>query len=232
MGSATSTLLRAALARFVRLWTGAPPAKILILGLDACGKTTLLYRIKRGADDTSEIATIATIGFNAEEIAFEDRVRFMAWDLGGSCPPLWHYYYEHTDAIVFVVDSVDRERLSEAIAVLHRVFRGNEALRKDTPLLVFANKQDRDGCMTLDAIRAALFASVSANSSSSSSSSEADDGDADDGTCTFARPWTLLPLVATTGSGIDAGLAWLADHVQHQQQQRPRRSPSRNSHRT
>lgn len=40
-------------------------------------------------------------------------IKFQVWDLGGqtSIRPYWRCYYPNTDAVIFVVDSCDKERL-------------------------------------------------------------------------------------------------------------------------
>ena len=79
-------------------------ASILILGLDASGKTTLLYRFKTNETD----ATVPTIGFNVEEIKYGN-LSFTCFDIGGQdkIRKLWHNYYKGADAVVVVVDSYD-----------------------------------------------------------------------------------------------------------------------------
>jgi ADP-ribosylation factor protein 1 len=64
------------------------------------------------------------------------------WDVGGQdkIRPLWRHYFQNTQAIIFVVDSNDRERCSEAREELQRML--NEDELRDALLLVFANKQD------------------------------------------------------------------------------------------
>ena len=52
--------------------------KILILGLDGAGKTTIMYKLK--FDET--VASVPTIGFNVEEIKYKN-LKFMCWDIGG-----------------------------------------------------------------------------------------------------------------------------------------------------
>ena len=41
-------------------------------------------------------------------------LKFQVWDLGGqsSIRPYWRCYYTNTDAIIYVVDSMDRDRMS------------------------------------------------------------------------------------------------------------------------
>lgn len=114
--------------------------RILILGLDNAGKTTLLYRLKIG----EVVTTIPTIGFNVESVTYKN-LNFNVWDLGGqtSIRPYWRCYYSNTAAVVFVVDSTDIERLGTAAEELSAML-GEEELR-DAALLVFANKQDQPG---------------------------------------------------------------------------------------
>jgi small GTP-binding protein domain len=60
--------------RFTRL----RDARIIILGLDAAGKTTLLYKLKLG----EIVTTIPTIGFNVERVEYKN-INFTVWDVGG-----------------------------------------------------------------------------------------------------------------------------------------------------
>lgn len=100
---------------FKKLFPPTETGCILMLGLDASGKTTLLYRLKLG----EVITTIPTIGFNVEEVVLptsSGQLKVLAWDVGGcgSIAPFWKHYLQNTTGIIFVVDSCDRDRLSEA----------------------------------------------------------------------------------------------------------------------
>jgi small GTP-binding protein len=79
-------------------------SKILMLGLDSAGKTTILYSLKLGKVTN----TIPTIGFNVEELHYE-KINFIVWDVGGQhkLRNLWAHYYENTNGLIFVVDSSD-----------------------------------------------------------------------------------------------------------------------------
>ena len=89
----------------------APEARVLIRGLDASGKTTLLYKLKLG----KVVTTIPTIGFNVETVR-HGSLDLTLWDLGGAdkMRPLWQHYYDGTAAVIYVVDSTKRERFPEA----------------------------------------------------------------------------------------------------------------------
>lgn len=59
--------------------------------------------------------------------------------------PLWRHYYQDTRAVILVVDSNDRERISECKDELWRLL--NEEALKDAIILVMANKQDLPNAM-------------------------------------------------------------------------------------
>ena len=84
--------------------------RCLSIGLDASGKTTILYKLKLG----EVVTTIPTIGFNVETVAHNDAELTM-WDVGGcdKIRPLWRHYYQNTQALVFIVDSRDLDRFGK-----------------------------------------------------------------------------------------------------------------------
>merc|ERR1711967_205123 len=117
--------------------------RILMVGLDAAGKTTILYKLKLG----EVVTTIPTIGFNVETVEYKN-ISFTVWDVGGQdkIRPLWRHYYQNTQGLIFVVDSNDRDRIEDAREELTKML--NEDEMKDAVLLVFANKQDLPNAMT------------------------------------------------------------------------------------
>ena len=99
--------------------------------------SAILYKLKLNSD----VTTIPTVGFNVETVTYKN-VKFNVWDVGGQdkIRPLWRHYFSGTQGLIFVVDSCDKARMSEARAELHRIILDREM--KDALLLVFANKQD------------------------------------------------------------------------------------------
>ena len=124
---------------------GLQPVHVVMLGLDSAGKSTVLYRLKFD----QYVNTVPTVGFNCEKIkgttGKAKGVSFLIWDVGGQdkVRPLWKSYTRNTDGIVFVVDSVDTERMEEARVELLRTARCPE--NTGVPILVVANKQDLPG---------------------------------------------------------------------------------------
>ncbi|RLN56864.1 hypothetical protein BBJ28_00008749 [Nothophytophthora sp. Chile5] len=183
MGNLVSQYVHFALDKMANYWT--KPSRILLLGLDGAGKTTLLYNMKLG----EAVTTIPTIGFNVETFRYKN-IEFTAWDIGGQSKlrPLWRFYYEGADAVIFVIDSADRFRIDEAASELHRVFE-DDALR-DCKLLVLANKQDHPDCMGIDELREKLdLQRVTRNASH------------------------ITKTIAVSGLGIDEGMTWLSKAV-------------------
>ncbi|XP_053115056.1 uncharacterized protein LOC128328889 [Hemicordylus capensis] len=116
-------------------------ARILLLGLDAAGKTTLLYKLKLNETPM----TIPTLGFNVETIQPINNVTFTMWDVGGQdrIRALWKYYHANTDGLVFVVDSADSSRFEEARFELEALLDADDLRR--VPVVLLANKQDLPG---------------------------------------------------------------------------------------
>lgn len=133
---------------------GSKEMRLLMLGLDAAGKTStpplpvphhrplttraaILYKLKLEGD----VTTIPTVGFNVETVTYKN-TKFNVWDVGGQdkIRPLWRHYFSGTQGLIFVVDSNDEARMDEASRELERIIQDREM--KDALLLVFANKQD------------------------------------------------------------------------------------------
>merc|ERR1719313_191104 len=119
---------------FSNIWkrmVGTREMRILMVGLDAAGKTTILYKLKLG----EVVNTIPTIAFNVWDVGGQDKIRL-----------LWRHYYTNTQGLIYVVDSNDRDRIEENREELHKMLAEEEL--KDAVLLVFANKQDLPGALT------------------------------------------------------------------------------------
>ncbi|CAF1371813.1 unnamed protein product [Didymodactylos carnosus] len=115
-----------------------------MLGLDAAGKTTILYKIKLNEN----LQTIPTIGFNVETVQPCRGVSFTVWDVGGQdkIRQLWKHYYQGTEGLIYVVDSNDRERIAESKSELHEILKSPEMTH--VPIVVIANKQDLKDAMS------------------------------------------------------------------------------------
>ncbi|KAK6009190.1 ADP-ribosylation factor family protein [Ostertagia ostertagi] len=159
--------------------------RILMVGLDAAGKTTILYKLKLG----EIVTTIPTIGFNVETVEYKN-ISFTVWDVGGQdkIRPLWRHYFQNTQGLIFVVDSNDRERIEESREELHKML--NEDELRDATLLVFANKQDLPNAMSA----AELTDKLGLHNLRS-------------------RQWYIQATCATQGHGLYEGLDWLSNQL-------------------
>jgi ADP-ribosylation factor 1/2 len=163
-------------------WFGKKELRILMVGLDAAGKTTILYKLKLG----EVVTTIPTIGFNVETVEYK-KISFTVWDVGGQdkIRPLWRHYYQNTHGLIFVVDSNDRDRIENAKEELQRML--NEEELRDAVVLVFANKQDLPNAMSVSEITDKLGLQAMRH-----------------------RQWFVQSTCATTGDGLYEGLDWLS----------------------
>jgi ADP-ribosylation factor-like protein 1 len=209
---------------FARLF-GRKEVRILILGLDNAGKTTILCEYRRARHSIASeplpqtpflstspsslafrlrapcgdrfpsdrlqvdepVTTVPTIGFNVETLQYKN-IKFQVWDLGGqsSIRPYWRCYFPNTDAIIFVVDSTDIERLETAKAELFAML-GEEDL-KDAILLIMANKQDMKGALTSAQLSEAMGLAAIRN-----------------------RQWSIQETSATQGRGLFEGFDLLVE---------------------
>ncbi|KAF7101527.1 hypothetical protein CFC21_102841 [Triticum aestivum] len=187
---------------FTRLFSsvfGNREARILVLGLDNAGKTTILYRLQMG----EVVSTIPTIGFNVETVQYNN-IKFQVWDLGGQTSiryilyskypypksvimmPYWRCYFPNTQAIIYVVDSSDTDRLVTAKEEFHSILEEDEL--KGAVVLVYANKQDLPGALD----DAAITESLELHKIKS-------------------RQWAIFKTSAIKGEGLFEGLNWLSN---------------------
>ncbi|XP_052781493.1 ADP-ribosylation factor 4 [Mya arenaria] len=169
---------------FNRLF-GKKAMRILMVGLDAAGKTTILYKLKLG----EIVTTIPTIGFNVETVDYKN-ISFTVWDVGGQdkIRPLWRHYFQNTQGLIFVVDSNDAERVDEAKDELSKMLSEDEL--RDAALLVFANKQDLPNAMPTSTLVDRLGLNSMRN-----------------------KTWHIQATCATQGNGLYEGLDWLSEEL-------------------
>lgn len=168
-------------------WRRKAPMRILMLGLDSAGKTTILYRLHLG----EVISTIPTIGFNVETVEYKN-IQLQVWDLGGqsSIRPYWRCYYADTAAIIYVVDASDHARLPTARAELLAMLSEEELA--NCKLLVFANKQDLENAMDEAQVGKAIGLDELRD-----------------------RQWSIWRCCAKDGTGLQEGLDWLVDALRN-----------------
>eukprot|EP00794_Sanderia_malayensis_P009079 gene9079-10048_t len=123
---------------------GNQEVRILMVGLDNAGKTTILYQLRLH----EVISTVPTIGFNVETVVYKN-ISFTVWDIGGQdkIRNLWRVYLKGSQGLIFVIDSSDKQRLEEAKSELKRLLEEEDL--QGAHVLVFANKQDVVGAATV-----------------------------------------------------------------------------------
>jgi len=158
-----------------------------MVGLDAAGKTTILYKLKLG----EIVTTIPTIGFNVETVEYKN-ISFTVWDVGGQdkIRPLWRHYFQNTQGLIFVIDSNDKDRISDGRDELMRMLAEDEL--RDAALLVFVNKQDLPNAMNAAVVTEKLGLTSLTN-----------------------REWYVQATCATTGDGLYEGLDWLSNKLKN-----------------
>jgi len=159
--------------------------RILMLGLDNAGKTTILKKFN--GEDITEIAP--TLGFNIKTLEHRG-FQLNIWDVGGqkSLRSYWRNYFESTDGLIWVVDSADRRRIDDCKKELHGLLKEERLL--GATLLVFANKQDLPGALSMEEIKQMLeLESIT------------------------THHWQIVSCSAVTGENLLKGMDWLIDDI-------------------
>ncbi|GAB5591199.1 ADP-ribosylation factor-like protein 2 [Umbelopsis nana] len=159
--------------------------RILMLGLDNAGKTTILKRINGEPIDTIS----PTLGFNIKTLE-HGPYKLNIWDVGGqkSIRSYWRNYFEQTDALVWVVDSADRLRIDDCRQELAQLLQ-EERLAGAT-LLVFANKQDIPSALTDVQLKEALNLDA-----------------------IKSHHWNIQACSAVTGENLLTGMDWVVGDI-------------------
>tara|TARA_A100001015_G_scaffold156625_1_gene173860 strand:- start:1391 stop:1951 length:561 start_codon:yes stop_codon:yes gene_type:complete len=161
--------------------------RILILGLDNAGKTTVMKKIS--GEDVESIDP--TVGFNIKSLEYMGYTLNM-WDVGGqkSIRAYWRNYFEQTDGIIWVIDSVDRWRLEECRLQLRDIL--SQEKLAGASLLILANKQDLGGALSYEEISKLL-------------------GLGDDDIA--GRHFSIFGCSAKTGQGLEPGFQWVVNDI-------------------
>jgi small GTP-binding protein len=163
-------------------------SRILFLGLDAAGKTTILDKLLKLGE---VITTIPTIGCWVETVDFNN-VRLTAWDFSSRNynRVLWKNYVEGISGLIIVVDSKDNLRIPEIREefVESAKMYPSSLLKRDLPILVLANKQDLPGCLSAEEVKKVLDL---------------------ESVLVEGQPLYVQGCVAVTGEGLREGLEWL-----------------------
>merc|ERR1711862_1006754 len=160
-------------------------ARLLMLGLDNAGKTTVLK--KMASEDISQIQP--TQGFNVKSV-IHDGFSLNVWDIGGqkTIRQYWNHYFAASDALIYVIDSSDTRRLEESSQELKELLSNNSL--QGIPLLVFANKQDPQGAVSAEEITKCMMLT----------------GISD-------RTWFIQACSAMSGEGLQEGMEWLVNNT-------------------
>ena len=126
-----------------------PQLKVVVAGLDFAGKTSLINRLINDHNYNDIINLEPTIGANVEEYESE-RLDLVLWDLGGQKDHINEYldfperFFIQTDVLIYVFDSQDDIRYTEAINYLNDIVNIFSFLDEKPYIVILLNKVDDD----------------------------------------------------------------------------------------
>ena len=173
---------------------GRGEARVLVIGLDNSGKTTLIHHLKTdsGGGGGAGLEVTPTVGFQVEEFR-KKNINFTVYDMSGQgrYRNLWEHYYTDCQAIIYVLDSTDRLRMCVAKEELQLLLDHANIRAKRCPLLFFANKMDVAGAMSPEECMVELELDKIRD-----------------------KPWHISPSNAVSGTGVAEGIEWLCENIQ------------------
>lgn len=189
---------------FYKELTYVPERRIVMLGVDSAGKSSILewIRLMPSTMNTTWPPSntpppnlekmMPTVGLNVFNLRLRNET-LLIWDLGGAkkLRPIWDPYVAQAEAVIWVVDASDATRLHESAQCLRTIMEKPHLT--NSPLLVFANKQDVHG--TLDAVKTSLALDLLSDAEK--------------------RAQCVQPTSAITGRGIRDGIEWIAERLRN-----------------
>lgn len=172
-------------------WLGMKKKEInvLCIGLDNSGKTTIINKLKPEKAQAQDI--VPTVGFTVEKFMSQS-LNFTVFDMSGQgrYRNLWEHYYKTAQAVIFVLDSSDRLRMVVAKEELDILLNHSEIVSRKVPILVFANKQDIKGALSVIQCTQMMGLESIRN-----------------------KPWHICASDALLGEGLSEGVDWLTDQI-------------------
>jgi len=185
------------LLRSLGLW--GKTGKVLLLGCDNAGKTTLLHLLK-----TEKIGIFVPTRNPTSEVIRIANLTITAHDLGGhkAARRLWASYFPDASAIVYMIDVADKKRIEETREELNKIVMDQRLA--GVPVLVLGNKVDKkESALSEEQLKYALGLEGACTGKDGRPKSEIN-----------ARPLEIFMCSVTSRFGFADGFKWLANYFE------------------
>jgi len=171
---------------------------LVFVGLDNAGKTTLL-----GILSTGHLRQAAPTQYPTCEELVINKIKLSCHDVGGHLEArrIWRDYFPSVNAIVFLVDATDQERLEEAKLELNGIL--TNPMVSDRPLLILGNKIDKRNVLSEEQLRVALCLTETTGKNTTLKEIEK----------LNRRPVELFMCSVVERTGFKEGFLWLSQYI-------------------
>jgi len=180
-------------------------AKLLFIGLEGSGKTSVLQFLEEGPNGADPKPTTA---YDIKEVKWSG-VQFSIYDVAGGekVRDLWKHYYADTDAVIWFVDSTTPDRFEDSKKALMNAAK-DVAMKKDIPVFIAATKSDLTGSKSQEEIQDALNLKG----------------------ILLGHPWVVFKVNSKKGDGIADGFAWLSTEIKAAHKRRKKAAKGKEEH--
>ncbi|MFW9930073.1 MAG: ADP-ribosylation factor family protein [Candidatus Thorarchaeota archaeon] len=166
-------------------------AKIVIVGLDQAGKTSIVKALQEG----EFVNTNRTVGYNAESLEIA-KLKINVLDLGGqkAFRSTWTMHLNNLNCLIWVIDSSTPDRFNEAVTEFDLI---KDLIPSQAIIIVLANKQDSEDAESIETIKRVMKLQF------------------------LMFKWKIFPTSTITNEGLRDAFTWMYENLTQEKLSQP-----------
>ncbi|OHT02731.1 ADP-ribosylation factor-like protein 6 [Tritrichomonas foetus] len=161
---------------------------VAFLGLDGSGKSSVVHKIVSSDTSSDDFLPIPTAVADFYEMSLSAS-KFRIYDCGGlgRYRDQWPFYITQADAIAFVIDRTDKQRMGVVRDEIKTIF--TQCQQQQIPVLIYLNKSDKKSSLTVKDFK--MITKIA----------------------DFKLEYHFIDCSAKSGKGVIEGRDWLLQHI-------------------